>query len=118
MLKFIVDTQQPPMLATYLRWKGFDAIHTTHFPDGHLLQDIEIAKITLEESRIIVTKDADFPDSFFLKGAPPRVIHIQLGNIRNRELTAFLEARWTISQDLLMQDSGMVVLNQAQIISY
>lgn len=53
------------MLATYLRWKGADAIHTTHFPEGHLLQDADIAKIALREQRIIVTKDSDFPDALF-----------------------------------------------------
>lgn len=106
------------MLATYLSWKGFDAIHTTHFPEGHLLQDADIVKIAIEENRVIVTKDADFPDSFFLKGAPPRIIHLRLGNLRNRELTAFLETRWSMIQDLLSQDSGMLVLSQEQIISY
>ncbi|SOD89253.1 Predicted nuclease, contains PIN domain, potential toxin-antitoxin system component [Spirosoma fluviale] len=106
------------MLATYLRWKGFDAIHTTHFPEGHLLQDAEIGRIALEENRIIITKDSDFPDAFFLKGAPPRIVYIRLGNTRNRELTAFLEARWQMIEELLIQDSGMIVLSQEQIISY
>lgn len=106
------------MLATYLRWKGFDAIHTTFFPQGHLLQDADIAKIASEEHRIIITKDSDFPDSFFLKGAPPRLIHLRVGNLRNCELTAFLETRWSMIQDLLDQDSGMLVLSQEQLISY
>ena len=106
------------MLATYLRWKGFDAIHTTHFPEGHLLQDADIDKIATEENRIIVTKDSDFPDSFFLKGPPPRLVYLRLGNLRNRELTAFLETRWSMIGDLLAQDSGMLVLSREQLISY
>ena len=118
MLKFLVDTQLPPMLATYLQWKGFDSIHTTHFPNGHLLQDTEIRRIAITENRIIVTKDSDFPDSFFLKGPPPRVIYLRLGNTRNRELTAFLEMRWAIIEPLLTDGSGMVVLSQTQLISY
>lgn len=118
MLKFIVDTQLPPMLVTYLQWKGVDAIHTTHFPEGHLLQDAEIAKIAIDEKRIIVTKDSDFPDSFFLKGPPPRIFYLRLGNMRNRELTAFLETRWSLLEDLLSQDTGMLVLSQEQLISY
>jgi hypothetical protein len=44
MLRFIVDTQLPPLLATYLKSKGNDAIHTTYFKDGHLLQDSEILR--------------------------------------------------------------------------
>ncbi|MBD2702892.1 DUF5615 family PIN-like protein [Spirosoma sp. BT702] len=118
MFKFLVDTQLPPMLATYLRWKGADAIHTTHFPEGHLLQDADIAKIALQEDRIIVTKDSDFPDAFFLKGAPPRLVYLRLGNMRNRELTAFLETRWALVEELLAQDVGMLVVSQQQLISY
>ena len=106
------------MLATHLRWKGFDAIHTTHFPEGHLLQDADIRKIAVEEDRIIITKDADFPDSFFLKGSPPRIVYLQLGNTRNRELTAFLETRWPVIQTLLDENPGMLVVSWAQLISY
>ncbi|TAE30459.1 MAG: hypothetical protein EAZ91_10445 [Cytophagales bacterium] len=117
-LKFIVDTQLPPILATYLQEKGIDAIHTTFFPDGHLLADAQISLIALQEDRIVITKDSDFPDAFFLKGPPPRVIHIRLGNIRNRDLLDFLEPRWPLLCDLLVADSGMVVINREQIISY
>jgi predicted nuclease of predicted toxin-antitoxin system len=106
------------MLATYLHWKGFDAIHTTHFPDGHLLQDADIRKIAIEENRIIVTKDSDFPDAFFLKGSPPCILYLRLGNTRNRELTAFLEIRWLTIHTLLAQDLGMLVVSHEQIISY
>ena len=106
------------MLAAYLRWKGFDAIHTTHFPEGHLLQDADISRIAIEEGRIIITKDSDFPASFFLKGSPPRLVYIRLGNTRNRELTAFLESRWSLIEDLLNQDAGMLVLSQEQVIRY
>ena len=91
------------MLATYLAWKGFDAVHTTHFPEGHLLQDTDIRTIAINEDRIIVTKDADFPDMFFLKGPPPRLIYLRLGNIRNRDLTAFLEVRWATIQSLIAE---------------
>ncbi len=106
------------MLATYLRWKGSDAIHTTHFHEGHLLQDSQIAKIALDENRIIVTKDSDFPDSFFLKGPPPRLVYLRLGNVRNRGLSAFSEVRWALIEGLLAEDSGMIVVNKEQLISY
>lgn len=106
------------MLATYLHWKGFDAIHTTHFFEGHLLQDAEIGKIAVNEHRIIVTKDSDFPDAFFLKGQPPRILYLRMGNIRNRELTAFLEIRWLEIHDLLFQNSGMIIVSREHLISY
>lgn len=65
-MKFIVDTQLPPRLAIYLQSKGYDCIHTTDFPDGHLLQDAEIIVIAVEEDRTIISKDADFSDYYYL----------------------------------------------------
>lgn len=52
MLKFIVDTQLPPQLAYSLKDLGADAIHTTYFEDGHLLDDREIIKIAIQEGWI------------------------------------------------------------------
>jgi predicted nuclease of predicted toxin-antitoxin system len=55
MIRFLVDTQLPPKLASYLVSKGFDSIHTTFFKNGHLLQDKEISEIAINENRIIIT---------------------------------------------------------------
>ena len=59
-LNFIIDTQLPPILAEILSKKGYNAIHTTHFKNGHLLNDTQIRKIAVQEERIIITKDKDF----------------------------------------------------------
>ena len=82
------------------------------------MQGAEIGRIAIDEDRIIVTKDVDFPDSFFLKGPPPRIIYSRLGNIRNRELTVFLKTRWDVIQELIVNEAGMIVLNREQLISY
>ncbi len=76
------------MLVTYLCWEGVYAIHTVHFPDRYLLQDIEIARIAVVEARIVIMKDLDFSDSFFPKVPPPRMIYLRLGDMRNRDRTA------------------------------
>ncbi len=53
MLKFIIDTQLPPKLAHKLNFLGAEAIHTTYFPEGHLLDDAEIREIA---NTVITTK--------------------------------------------------------------
>lgn len=78
LLKFIVDTQLPPVLATYLRRKGLDATHTTHYPEAQFLSDSQIRKIAVEEDRIVITKDDDFADYFWAKGAPLGYYSFQL----------------------------------------
>ena len=41
-----------------------------------------------------MTKDADFYDRIMLEGAPPKVIRIQLGNIRREKLEEQIQAQW------------------------
>jgi predicted nuclease of predicted toxin-antitoxin system len=66
-MKFIVDAQLPKTLAYALREKGFDAIHTSELPDGNDTTDNEINRLSLPEERIVISKDADFYDSFTAK---------------------------------------------------
>ena len=73
MLRFLIDTQLPPKLSNLLNQWGFDSIHTTYFPDGHLLNDKAIREIAVNDNRIIVTKDSDFFDFFHVKVPPPSV---------------------------------------------
>jgi len=85
-MKFLVDAQIPLKLALFLRWKGLDAIHTSELPDGNRTKDSVINRITLEERRILITKDSDFIESLFVSGKPYKLIYVVTGNITNREL--------------------------------
>ena len=118
MVKFLVDTQLPPLLANFLTEKQFDAIHTTDFPDGHLLQDGEIVRIAIAENRIVVTKDSDFLDNYWLKGTPPKILLVKLGNISNRDLlhTIDLYLQQIVTQFEIAAD--VVVLSKTQLITY
>ena len=117
MPSFIVDTQLPPKLAAYLSAKGFNSIHTSDLPNGILLKDIEIIELAINQNRIIITKDSDFLDYFILKGVPPKVFIIQLGNISNKHLFSFFD------QNLLtviekFEENHLVIMNQSSIIAY
>jgi predicted nuclease of predicted toxin-antitoxin system len=118
MLKFIVDTQLPPKLAYALNDWGANAIHTTYFEDGHLLDDGAIRKIAVAESRIVVTKDADFRDYFFLKGSPPNVLLIKTGNILNKDLIILLQSNFQAISKLFEEGNHMVVVDRQSITAY
>lgn len=90
-MRFIVDTQLPPRLASFLESKGHDCIHTTNFDNGHLLQDAEIVLIAVDQRRTIISKDSDFSDYYYLKGAPPNILLLQFGNIPNKDLIEYFE---------------------------
>lgn len=107
-MKFIVDTQLPPRLAKFLAGKGFDAIHTTKFPDGHLLDDKSIHRIAKTEDRIIISKDADFFDRCLVKGVPPRVLLLRLGNVSNAGLLAQFDTQLPLIQELFEDGAGLI----------
>jgi len=90
-MKFIVDTQLPYKLAVFFRKAGYDCIHTTRFPKGHLLEDANIVKIAINSERGVITKDSDFLDNFNINGSPPKVLYLTFGNISNRDLLSYFE---------------------------
>lgn len=118
MIKFLIDTQLPPALSKYFLSQGYDSIHTTHFENGHLLQDLQIAAIAIDENRIVVTKDNDFLERFILKGAPPKILLLQLGNIKNAELLKFVEKEMNKITEAFGNDAQLVIVSREQLISY
>lgn len=86
MTRFLVDAQLPRRLAIALRQQGFDALHTLDLPNGNRTSDAELNLISLDEQRVVVTKDADFVESFLLQGAPFKLLLVSTGNIDNDEL--------------------------------
>jgi uncharacterized protein (DUF433 family)/predicted nuclease of predicted toxin-antitoxin system len=64
--------------------------HTLDLPDANRTPDAEIISLALSEGRIVVTKDADFVESFILQHRPEKLLLISTGNISNTELETLL----------------------------
>ncbi len=90
-MKFLVDAQLPKRLAARLQAAGHDALHTLDLPQQNWTKDSVINQISVEQERIVITKDSDFRDSYFIKGEPYKLLLISTGNIKNNELIALLE---------------------------
>jgi predicted nuclease of predicted toxin-antitoxin system len=92
MIKFLVDAQLPVRLSRLLQNEGYDTIHTRDLPRKNATQYVEINTISIQQSRIVVTKDTDFLHSFLLNNQPYKLLLVTTGNIKNQELEAlFLE---------------------------
>lgn len=85
-MKFLVDAQLPRHLVATLNWHGHDALHTLELPDGNRTPDWRINEISLEEQRVVITKDADFVNTFLLSGVPYKLLLVSTGNISNRAI--------------------------------
>ena len=85
-MKFIVDAQLPKKLARYLTEIGFDTIHTLDLDNGNQTKDAEIVKISIEEKRILISKDVDFYNIYLQKAEPYKLIYLTVGNISTFKL--------------------------------
>ena len=69
-MNFLVDAHLPRRLAQRLSEAGHDAVHTLDLPRKNRTTDNEIHEISVRERRVVVTKDADFVNSFLTARQP------------------------------------------------
>ena len=87
-MNFLVDAQLPRRLARRLREAGHDALQTLDRAASNRTTDTEINTLSLHERRVVITKDADFVNSYLLTGQPYKLLVVSTGNITNTELEA------------------------------
>jgi len=81
-MKSLVDAQLPVRLARLLREAGYDTIHTRELPQQNATTDAIINSISMQEERVVITKDSDFVDSFLTVQQPHKLLLITTGNLR------------------------------------
>jgi predicted nuclease of predicted toxin-antitoxin system len=89
-MKFVVDAQLPRRIAYLLRDHGHDAVHTLDLPEANRTTDSEILNVADRDERVVITKDADFVNSFHLSRRPEKLLLISTGNIANAQLAGLL----------------------------
>lgn len=71
--------------------QGHHAMHTLDLPTGNTTTDSLINQISVQEHRVVVTKDSDFFYSHVLHGHPWKLLLIKTGNISAQDLCVLLE---------------------------
>lgn len=115
-MKFIVDAHLPRSLAAFLRDNGFDAIHTKDLPDANNTTDLRINALSIAESRVVISKDGDFYDSFSAKKEPYKLLHVKTGNIKNEDLIDLFSKNLQAIIDEL-EERDVVTIDQRYIIA-
>ena len=113
-MKFLVDAQLPKTLSDYLNQLGYDSIHTLDLPDQNHTTDIQIARLAANEERIVISKDADFLESFLVKSEPKKLIIVKTGNITNRQLIDLFAANLKIIIEMITR-SNLIEINKTEI---
>ena len=100
-MKFPIDAQLPKTLADFFRERGFDAVHTLELPNKNFTKDSEINQISLDEERIVISKDSDFYDSYSAKQEPYKLLYLTIGNVRNKELIDLVQTPANVWRNIL-----------------
>ena len=91
---------------------------TPAFPVIHVLgegpSDTQIWQYAKQNNLAIVTKDADFSDRLMVDAAPPKVVHLRFGNMRQRVFQAFLASVWSRIEALIL-DHKLIDVYQDRI---
>lgn len=115
-MKFLIDAQLPPRLAGWLGARGHEAQHVVELPGGLEMRDAGIWDHATRGALVIVTKDKDFLDLAAVRGTPPIVLLLSVGNASNVLLLQLLDAAWPVlSAELERADVGVVVLERDRV---
>jgi predicted nuclease of predicted toxin-antitoxin system len=93
-MKFLVDAQMPPQLATWLRARGHEAVAAREVGLGD----------------VIVTKDEDFAELAARSDTGPQVLWVRTGNLVNKVLLERFAAAWPEAEPLLAAGARLVEL--------
>ena len=75
-MKFLCDVHISYKVVKFLAKSGFETIHVNQILDGWNTKDKDISEYVDSNDLILLTKDYDFRDSFFIKGTPKKLIKI------------------------------------------
>ena len=113
-MKFIVDAQLPKSLSDFLKWKGFDSIHTLELDGKNKTKDNQIIQIAIEQERVVISKDIDFLESFLIKSEPSKLIIVKTGNITNKQLIEIFNKNLSLILEMISR-SNLVEINKTDI---
>jgi len=115
-MKFLVDAQLPIRLARLLQTAGYDTLHTRELPQQNATPDSIINSISIQEERIVITKDSDFVDSFLTMQQPYKLLLITRGNIKNTDLEILFTTNLSLIVDLLSQHNYIELTRDSVIV--
>ncbi|MEX2262408.1 MAG: DUF5615 family PIN-like protein [Bryobacteraceae bacterium] len=84
-MKFLVDMALSPQVAHFLRTEGHDAAHASEL-SLNKAPDEEILQLALEQGRVVITADLDFPRLLaIMRTNGPGLILLRGGNYSEAE---------------------------------
>ncbi|OCX54119.1 hypothetical protein BEL04_07580 [Mucilaginibacter sp. PPCGB 2223] len=114
-MKFLCDVHISYKLVNRLILLGFECIHVNNILNNWNTTDNEICSFADAGGFVVITKDADFRDSFLVRNTPKKLIKINLGNISNAELMDIIETNLAAIVKLDGYDSFLVEVDKNRL---
>ncbi len=111
-MHFVCDVHISFKVKNILIQNGHAAVHLNEILNGDVTADDVIADFCEKSGCILITKDYDFVDSFYLKKSPPKIIKINLGNISNMVLLERIKALLPLLDRLAAKDNFLVEVDK------
>lgn len=113
-MRFIIDAHLPLYYKTKLVSEGHDATHTSELPGKNGTDDFEIIRISIDEQRVVITKDSDFRDAFLLRQEPYKLVLIKTGNLRLKEMKQLFDHHFELLINSL-ENASFIELYQQEL---
>lgn len=117
-MKFLCDVHISYKLVNAIQNLGFICIHVNTILDKWYSKDADIAKYADENNYIIISKDADFRNSFFVNKSPKKLIKINLGNITNSQLIKIIADNISNFDTLTSKHSNFLIEIDLETINF
>jgi predicted nuclease of predicted toxin-antitoxin system len=85
-MKFWVDAQLPPALATWLAERFKEDALSLRDIGLRDAPDMEIFRAAQQAGIVLISKDSDFVELVSRYGTPPKLVWVSCGNVSNRSL--------------------------------
>ena len=116
MMRFLCDVHVSFKLVKFLISKNYECIHVNSILDKWFTKDEAIAKYSDQNDQILITKDADFRDSYYLNNTPKKLIKINLGNISNSDLILIIENNLSKIEKLNVTETFILEIDKDSLI--
>lgn len=113
-MKFLCDVHIPFFLVKELQSAGHECIHVNNILQGSKTKDSEIIKYADKNGLVLISKDADFKNSFLVKCGPKHLVKVNLGNIPNKLLVSRIFENLQYLEILCQKDRFMLVIDPSE----
>jgi predicted nuclease of predicted toxin-antitoxin system len=114
-MKFLCDVHISYKVAKFLSEIGFEAVHVNQILDRWNTKDKDICRYADENDFIVISKDYDFRNSYFIHGTPQKLIKINLGNISTKEVISTLSKILSSIEKLSANSSFLVEIDHDRV---